>query len=110
MTISSFITTFLCSLQALQKVCLANHIQSLAELLHADAVQQLEAALLGTPAAKILDMHLMATTLQPCTPPLSKPPHPVTTLVLTSSAIVAPHHVPIVGVTQVPGPETLPST
>ena len=50
----------------------------------------------------------MATTLQPCIPPLSKPPHPVTTLALASSMIVAPSQVPIVGVTQVPGPETLP--
>ena len=89
MTISSFITAFLCSHQALQKIHLANHIQSLAELIHADAVQQLEVALLGTPAAKILDMLLMATTLQPCTPPLSKPPHSVTMLALTSSMIMA---------------------
>ena len=90
MTISSFIMAFLCSPQALQKICLANHIQSLAELLHADAVQQLEVALLGTLAAKILDVLLMATTSQPCKPPLSKPPHLVTTLALTSSMIVAP--------------------
>ena len=110
MTISLFIMAFLCSLQALQKICLANHIWSLAELLHADTVQRLEVALLGTLAAKILDMLSMATTLQPHTPPLSKPPHPVTTLASTSSMIVAPPQVPIVGVTQVSGPETLPST
>ena len=110
MTISSFIMAFLCSLQALQKIHLANHIWSLAELLHADAVQQLEVVLLGIPAAKILDMLLMAITLQPHTPPLSKPPCPVTTPASTSSMIVASSQVPMAGVTQVPGPETLPST
>ena len=56
MTISSFITAFLCSPQALQKICLVNHIHSLAELLHTDAIQQLEVALLGTPVAKMLDV------------------------------------------------------
>ena len=90
MTISSFIMAFLCYPQALQKIHLANHIQSLVELLHADAVQQLEVALLGTPAAKILDVLLMATTSQPHTPPLSKPPCPITTPALTSSMIVSP--------------------
>ena len=104
LTISSFITAFLCSLQALQKIHLTNHIQSLVELLHADAVQQLEVALLGTLAARILDMLSMATTLQPCTPTLSKPPHPVTTPASTSSMIVAPPQVPLAGVTQAPSP------
>ena len=51
MTISSIIIAFLCSPQALQKIQLANHIHSLAELLHADAAQLLEVALLGTPTA-----------------------------------------------------------
>ena len=56
--IHSFITTFLFT-QALQKIRLANHIHSLAELLHADAIQQLELALLGSLAAKLLDVLLM---------------------------------------------------
>ena len=53
--IHSFITAFVC-IQALQKIRLTNHICSLAELLHADAIQQLELALLGSPVAKLLDV------------------------------------------------------
>ena len=90
MTIASFITAFLCFPQALQKIHLANHIHSLAELLHADAIQQLEVALLGTPAAKVLDVLSMATTSQQaCTSLSSKSVHPNTTLASTSSTIVA---------------------
>ena len=63
--------SFLCSLQALQKIHLKTIYGVWQELLHADSVQQLEVALLGTLAAKILDILLMATTLQPWTPPLS---------------------------------------
>ena len=44
------------SFQALQKICLVNHIKSMAELLHADAIQQLEVTLLGSPTAQILDL------------------------------------------------------
>ena len=36
--------------QALQKICLVDHIKWMAELLHADAIQQLEVALLGLPS------------------------------------------------------------
>ena len=105
MTISSLITAFLCSPQALQKICLANHICSLVELLHADAIQQLEVALLGSPAANMLDVLLMATTSQPsCMPLPSKPFCSAATLAMT---LVAPPQVPIAGVTQVEG---LPST
>ena len=42
--------------QALQKIRMANHIKSMAELLHADAIQQLEVALLGSPVTQILDL------------------------------------------------------
>ena len=49
-TIYSGITAFVFT-QALHKIRLVNHIPSLAELLHADAIQQLELALLGSPAA-----------------------------------------------------------
>ena len=43
-------------LQALEKICLANHIRCMAELLHADVVQQLEVALLGSLVAQIVDL------------------------------------------------------
>ena len=52
------------STQALQKICVASHIHSLAELLHADTVQQLELALLGLLVARILDILAMATKSQ----------------------------------------------
>ena len=80
----------------------------MAELLHTDTIQQLEVALLGTPAAKMLDILSMATTSQPLGTPLSsKPFHSATTLATTSLMIVAPPQVPIAGVTQV---KDLPST
>ena len=109
MTILSFITAFLCSPHALQKIYLANSIHSLAELLHADMIQQLEVVLFGTPAAKILNVLMMATKFQPvCTPLSFKLLHSATTpLATTSSMIVVPPLVPIVGVTQV---EKSPST
>ena len=73
-----------------------------------DAIQQLEVALLGTPAAKMLDVLLMATTSQPlCTPLSSKPFHSATTPATTSSMIIATPQVTIAGVTQV---EESPST
>ena len=49
------LNTFFLFLQALQKICLANHIQGLAELLHADTIQQLEVVLLGSPVAHLID-------------------------------------------------------
>ena len=55
-----------------------------------DEIQQLEVALLGTPAAKMLDILLMATTSQPlCTPLSSKPVHTAITPATTSSMVVA---------------------
>ena len=42
--------------QALQKICLEDHIKRMPELLHANAIQQLEVALPGSPAAQILDL------------------------------------------------------
>ena len=111
MTISSFITAFLCSLQALQKIQLANHIHSLVELLHTDAVQQLEVALLGTLGAKILDVLSIATTSQPlCTPLSSNPLCPTTNTGFNFISNSGTSQVPIAGVTQVPVPEELPST
>ena len=100
-----FITAF-CSTQALQKIHLANHIHSLAELLHADAIQQLEITLLGTPVAKILDILMMATKSQTSSTPLSSRSLCSATKLLatTPSMIVLPPQVPIVGVTAVEEP------
>ena len=97
--IYSFITTFLL-IQALQKIRLANHIHSLVDLLLADAIQQLEVALLGSSAAKLLDVLLMsmqhqATPLQSTT----VPPHPPA----ASSISPPPSSFPIMGVTDIVG-------
>ena len=42
--------------QALQKICHASHIRSMADVLHANTVQQQEVALLGSPAAQVIDL------------------------------------------------------
>ena len=42
--------------QALQKICLASHIRSMAELLHVGIIQQLEVTLLGSPSAQVIDL------------------------------------------------------
>ena len=42
--------------QAVQKIWLANHIRKMAELLHADAVQQLKVTLLGSPASNMVEL------------------------------------------------------
>ena len=66
-------------------------------MLHIDAMQQLEVALLGTPAAKMLEVISMATSSpQVCTSISSRTS---LTLAITSSTIVAPPQVPIADVT-----------
>ena len=42
--------------QVLQMICLVNHFKSMVELLHAISIQQFEVALLGSPAAQILNL------------------------------------------------------
>ena len=98
--IHSFITAFLFT-QGLQKIRIANHIHSLAELLHADAIQQLEVALQGSPATKLLNVLSMSTQHQAA--PLQSttvPPHPLA----ASSISPSPPSVPIMGVTDTAGP------
>ena len=78
----TFIHSSLLSLffQAPQKICLANHIHSIVELLHADALHQLEVALLGSPAAKLLD--ILSMNLQ-YTPPIQHQAVPLPPLVVS---------------------------
>ena len=105
MAIHSLITAF-CSTQALQNICLSNHIHSLAELLHADTILQLDIALLGTPVAKILNVLTKATKSQTSFTPLSSRSLCSATILsaTTLSMIVLPPQVPIVGVTEVEDP------
>ena len=75
---------------------LVNHIHRMADLLHMDVVQQLEVALLGSPASRLVDILmkrlkpaslLMRPNVQPPQVYMSSPPAP------------APQMIPIVGVT-----------
>ena len=60
-------------LQSLQEIHLANHICSIAELLHSDAMLQLEVALLGSSAAKLLDILSVGMQCIPSTQHQSAP-------------------------------------
>ena len=87
--------------QTLQKIRLANHICSLVELLHANVIQQLELALLGSPAARLLDVLAMGTQHQTTSSHFTFVPlHPST----TSSMPSASPSVPITGITDTKGP------
>ena len=95
------------STQTLQKICLTNHIHSLAKLLHADMIQQLEVALLGSPAAKILGILTMATQSQTSSTALSsRLLHLATIPLVTTPAacLVLPPQVAIVGVNNIEEP------
>ena len=74
-------------------------------MLHADAMQQLEVALLGTPAAKVMDIITMATSSSQVCP--SVPSRPSITPAVKASTTLAPPQVPIAGVT--PSTEKLPA-
>ena len=83
--------------QAMQKIRLANHIKSMAELLHADTIQQLEVALLGSPGAHLLN--LLATRVMQSASASQRQmihlPQAYTTTLIAPS----PSTIPIVGLT-----------
>ena len=83
--------------QALQKIWLANHIKSMADLLHADMTQQLEGALLGSPAAQLLNL-LVTGVMQPASASQRQviyPPQACTATLMRP----APFSIPIVDIT-----------
>ena len=83
--------------QALQKIHLADHIKRMVELLHANANQQLEVALLGSPAAQVLDL-LAAGMRQPAL--FSQGSVILPPKVYTSTLMAPPPHtIPIIGIT-----------
>ena len=87
--------------QALQEICLANHIKSMADLLHVDAVQQLEVALLGSPAADVVG--LLSAGLEKTNPILqTMQPHPQTYTSTPPAPI--PMVVPVLGLSTVSTP------
>ena len=80
---------------ALQKICLVSHIRHMADLLQADAIQQLEVALLGTLAVQVVD--LLPGGLAPSsTLVVSAQPHP-RAYTLTPPA-PPPTSVPVMGI------------
>ena len=83
--------------QALQKICLVDYIKRIVELLHANAIQQLEVAFLGSPSTQILDL-LAAGMRQPASTSQGSailPPK-----VYTSTPMAPPlPTIPIVGIT-----------
>ena len=80
----------------MQKICLVAHIHRVADILYVDAMQQLEVALLSSPASGLID--LLAERL-PQSPflmkPTVQPPHVYT----SSPSAPPPPTIPIVGVT-----------
>ena len=74
-----------------------NHIKSMAELLHAEAIQQLEVALLGSPAVHVIDL-LSAGWTQTKPAMMTTAIWPPQAYTLMPSALPPPA-VPIVGVT-----------
>ena len=84
-----------------------NHIKSMAELLYADVIQQLEVALLGSPAAQIIDL-LGAGWMQMTLMSMGTVIHPPQ--VYTSTPVVPPPPaVPTVGVTSSLPVESVPA-
>ena len=87
--------------QALQKIRLANHIHSLAELLYANAMQQLELALLDSPAARLLDVLAMGIQHQTTSSHSTSVPLCPSATSSTPSSLPS---VPITGITDTEGP------
>ena len=81
--------------QALQKIQLINHIKSMAELLHADTIQQLGVALLGSPVTQLLN--ILATRMMH-TASTRQAIHPTQAYTMTFM-VPPPSTIPIVGIT-----------
>ena len=92
---------------ALQKIHLANHIKRMADLLHVDTVQQLEVALLGSPAADVID--LLSAGLDQTRPILwTMQPHPQT--YTSTPPVTIPTAVAILGISTVSTPSVEKTT
>ena len=82
--------------QALQKIHLADHIKQMAHLMHVDTIQQLEVALLGSPAAEVTDLLLSDLSKSKQATVTTAPPHPC---IYTATPLAPPlASVPVVGV------------
>ena len=93
--------------RALQKICLAYHIKIMVDLLHADAVQQLEVALLGPPAASLVD--LLSAVLEQTRPFLwTMQPHCQT--YTSTPAVPIPVVVPVLGISTISTPSVEKTT
>ena len=83
--------------QALQKILFVDHIKRMAELLHANGIQQLEVALLGSPTVQIIDL-LIAGMRQPASTSQRSAILPSKAYTSTPMA-PPPPTIPIVGIT-----------
>ena len=94
---------------ALQKIHLANHNRWMVDLLHANTVQQLEVALLGSPVFEVIDLlsHLLVQTTSSTIVASAQPhlhaftsttpaPPPTSVLVVGVSTASTSSHVPVV--------------
>ena len=84
-------------LQTLQKIHLANHIRHMADLLQANLVQQLEVALLGSPAAQAVDLLSRRLVAQTKSSTLAIPAQPQPRIYTSTPPVPPPSFVPIVG-------------
>ena len=93
-------------LQALLKIHLADHIHSLAELLHTDALQQLGVALLGSLAVNLINILLVSLQSMSSMQHQAVPLQPSVTTFMS----LLPPTIPIVGVTDTKEPAEATAT
>ena len=86
-------------LQALQKICLADHIREMADLIHVDAIQQLKVALLGSPAVEMIDL-LSSGVSQSRTVTVTWTAQPHLCTYTSTTPAPPPASVPVVGVSE----------
>ena len=94
--------------QALQKICIVSHLRSMVDILHANAIQQLEVALLYSPAAQVIDLlsgGWVQTKPVPTTTSIWPCPQ-VYTSTLPATALTS---VPVLGVSSLISTESMPS-
>ena len=97
---SIHLSLLLFSLRPYRKSGWQNHICSLVECLHADTIQQLELALLGSPAAKLLDILSVSLQHQAVPPRSTSIPFCPST---TSSTPSSPPSIQIMGISEMAG-------
>ena len=97
--------------EALPRICLASHIRCVADLLHADAIQQLEVALLGTLVAQVIELlsgglSMASTSMSTSVTPVQPHPRSYT----STPPALPPSSVSVLGIsTTSPTPAAVPA-